>query len=309
MKKASPKNIRFAFFGTSDIAVWALEELATAGFNPTLIITASDKPAGRKMELTPPPAKEWAMEKGIDFLQPMTVKGNDEFSSLLRNSEWDAFVVIDYGKILPKEIIDIPRKGMLNIHPSLLPKLRGASPIRSAILEDMKETGVSIMLMDEEVDHGPILSQARIEFTREDPPSSRHGGTTDGQRGWPLPYRALREILAREGGKLLAETLPEWLSGKITPVAQKHEEATYTKKFEKKDAEINLADDPYKNLLKIRAFDENPNAFYFHEAGGKKIRVLIKDAEIRDEKLLLTRVIPEGKKEIAYEVFRSGLGA
>lgn len=293
MKKASPKNIRFAFFGTSDIAVWALEELAAAGFVPALVITPPDKKAGRGGELTPPAVKVWAMEKGVDFLQPMTVKGNDEFSSLLRNSEWDVFVAIDYGKILPKEIIDIPRKGTLNIHPSLLPKLRGASPIRTAILEDKRETGVSIMLLDEDMDHGPILSQARIEFTREE--------------GWPLPYRALRELLAREGGRLLAETLPEWLSGKITPMPQKHEEATYTKKFEKKDAEINLADDPYKNLLKIRAFDENPNAFYFHESGGKKIRVLIKDADVQDGKLVLTRVIPEGKKEMDYEVFRSGL--
>ncbi len=183
------------------------------------------------------------------------------------------------------------------MHPSLLPKLRGASPIESAILEDAKDAvGVSIMLMDEKMDHGPVLTQARIEL-----------------EGWPPRASVLRALLSAEGGALLAETIPEWIAGNITPEAQKESEATFCGKFSKADAELDLSigrqvspAEAYKNFLKIRAFDTSPRAFFFTsplEGGGKKIRVLVTDAAYEDGELRITRVIPEGKKEMPYKDF------
>lgn len=278
----------FAFFGTPDIAVIVLEELKKQDLIPALIVTAPDQKQGRGMQLTPPPVKVWAEKEGIDVIQPENFT-DDPALDVLLNSSWDAFVVVAYGKILPDSVINLPDHGTLNVHPSLLPKLRGASPIRSAILEDMRETGVTIMHMDEKMDHGPIVAQARIEIEEED---------------WPLPGRVLDELLAHAGGELLAETLPAWIAGDIVAESQDHAQATLTTKITKDMGEINLADDPYQNLLKIRAFDGSPGTYFFTEKNGAKTRVKIVDAEIaNDDTLIITRVIPEGKKEMAYEDF------
>lgn len=144
-----------------------------------------------------------------------------------------------------KEILRIPKYGTLNVHPSLLPKLRGASPIISAILEDEKKTGVTIMLVDEKMDHGPIVAQASIEI--ED---------------WPPRASMLLEMLAVEGGNLLAEVIEPFIAGEITPEEQKHDEATYTKKIQKEDGLIDLSGDPYENLRKIRAFEGWPGTHF-----------------------------------------------
>ncbi|PJE74396.1 MAG: methionyl-tRNA formyltransferase [Candidatus Taylorbacteria bacterium CG10_big_fil_rev_8_21_14_0_10_41_48] len=293
--KKNNTDITFAFFGTPELAVTILDELKTVGLVPAVIVTRPDKPKGRGGHSSPPPTKEWAIENDVDALQPEKIKG--EFLEEIKNTEWDVFVVAAYGKILPKELLDIPKKGTLNVHPSLLPKLRGPSPIRSAILTDEKETGVSVMLLDEEMDHGPIIAQARVELEE-----------------WPPRAALLEGVLAKEGGQLLAEVLPLWINDEIDSKEQDHSKATTCSFLKKEDAEINLADDPYQNLLKIRGYEGWPGAFTFFErnlpgqTGGKRIRVVITDAHIDTSgALVIDKVIPEGKKEMLSADFeRSG---
>lgn len=276
---------KIAFFGTPDIGVYVLEELERAGIAPSLIVTNPDTPQGRKMILTETPVAQFARERGIATLKPATLK-DASIHEALRASGAELFIVAAYGKIIPKAILDLPRYGTLNMHPSLLPKLRGASPIRSAILKNEYPTGVSVMVLTEGLDEGPIVAQevASIE-----------------ESAWPLAGRVLDERLARDGGALLARILPEWIQGSITPAEQDHKEATYSTKITKEMAEIDLEDDAVENLRKIRAFDGWPGAYFFHEKDGVRTRIKIMDATIRDNALVLTRVIPEGKKEMAYE--------
>jgi len=278
------------FFGTPRFAVYTLQSLEEAGILPDVVVTAPDKPAGRGLQLKEPPVKEWALARDIPVLQPANLKEESEAMNLIRNSEWDIFIVSAYGKLLPKDILALPKYGTLNVHPSLLPRFRGASPIESQILADERETGVTIMLMDEEMDHGPILAQASV--TPEE---------------WPLKARVLEEMLATIGGELLAETLVPYMGQKIPLEPQDHSKATLTKKIEKADGEISLADDPYQNYLKYCAYDGWPGVFFIYEKNaGQKIRVKITDAEYKNGVFTPLKVIPEGKKEIPYQTFLAG---
>ena len=276
------RNERFVFLGTPRLAVLVLEELETAGLLPTLVVTTPDERAGRGLKLTPPPVKAWAEERGIEVLQP---ERPADITASLRASGCEAFVVVAYGKLLPPEVLAIPKQGALNVHPSLLPRLRGASPVRSAILNDEKNVGVTVMQLDEEMDHGPIIAQKKVETE------------------WPPRASALEEILMREGGRLLATVLPPWLAGTIEARPQNHDVATYCEKMEKGDALLDLNADAYHNLLKIRAYEGWPAAFAYFQRNGKKIRVQILDATIVNGALVITRVKPEGKKEMSYEDF------
>jgi len=279
------ENLKIAFFGTPQVAVYVLKELKKGGITPNLIVTAPDKPAGRKLILTPPPAKVWAEENFISTFQPKTLKNKDTIESIKDEGPWDLFIVAAYGNILPKEILEIPKYGTLNVHPSLLPRLRGASPIQTAILEE-NETGVTIMLVDEKMDHGPIVVQEKINISN-----------------WPPRASDLEEILTRRGGQILSEIIPKWINGKIKEKEQNHDDATFTKKITKEDGFIDLNDNPEKNYRKIRSFNIWPRAYFFIKHNNKKIRVIITDAEFSNGKLIIKKVIPEGKKEISYEVF------
>ncbi|HVV15395.1 MAG TPA: methionyl-tRNA formyltransferase [Candidatus Paceibacterota bacterium] len=278
----SSKKPLFAFFGTPNVGVKVLERLEANGLLPALVVTAPDKPRGRGQVLSPSPVKEWALERGIDIVTPATLK-DTAFLESLQNTDWDVFVVAAYNKILSRTVLDIPRRGCLNMHPSLLPKFRGPSPIMSAILEDERETGVSVMQMTEAMDEGPVVAQARVEIAPED---------------WPLPNSILEDLLATEGGNLMAEVMEPWIAGEIAPEPQNPELASYTKKFSDEDARIDLSEDARKNLLKIRAFDRGPRAYMLTKEGK---RLIITDAEIRDDKLEILKVIPEGKKEMPYK--------
>lgn len=277
----SSNDYRFVFFGTPRFAVRVLDALEANGLLPALIVTAPDRPSGRGQELKPSAVKLWALEREIDVITPETLKDADLVAEL-GNTEWDFFVTAAYGKLIPKIILDIPRKGSLNVHPSLLPKFRGPSPVLSAILADARETGISIMLMDEGMDTGPVLSQARIEIEQED---------------WPMHGSIMEDLLSQEGGNFLSEVIPEWMNGTLTPEIQDDAKATYCKKFSPEDARINLADDAYQNLLKIRAFDKNPRA-HMIDSEGK--RLIITEASLQNGTLVLEKVIPEGKKEMPY---------
>ncbi len=288
------KNLKIAFFGTSNFSVLILEELKKENIIPLLIITVPDKPKGRKLIITPSETKIWAEKNKIEFIQPEKL---DSFvEKKLIDEGYDLFIIASYGKIIPKTILDLPKFNTLNVHPSLLPKLRGASPIKSAILEDEKNTGVTIMLVDKEMDHGPIVASKNVEI-----------------KSWPPKSLELEKNLAKEGGKLLAKTIPCWINNEIKPKEQEHELATYSKKIKKEDALMNFDDDPYLNYRKIQAFDDNPRAYFFIEKAdskiraSKKIRVIITDAKFESGELKILRVIPEGKKEISYDEFQKGL--
>ena len=287
----SDKQPLFAFFGTPKFAVDVLNALEAKGLLPALVITAPDRRQGRGMVLTPSPAKQWATERGIDVLTPTTLK-DEGFVAELANTEWDVFVVAAYAKLIPKAMLDIPKHGCLNIHPSLLPKFRGPSPALSAILADERATGVSIMQMAEKMDAGPVVAQAKVELEEE----------TSQEPGWPMRGSEFEELLATEGGNLLAEVLPFYIKGEITPEAQDESKATFTKKFTDADALIDFSQDARKNYLKIKTFDKGPRAYMLVD--GK--RVIIKDATFQNNELTITRVIPEGKKEMAYSQFLQG---
>jgi len=282
------KTPPFVFFGTSRFSVILLEELKDK-FNiiPSLIVTAPDRPVGRKQTITPPPVKEWAIENDIDTFQPEKLK--DEFF-LEEIKEYELFIVASYGKIIPQVVLDLPKLGTLNVHPSLLPSYRGASPIQNQILNNESQVGTTIMLMDAQMDHGPIISQKKVVFEEDK---------------FPASYSDVEEKLAEESAALLAEVLPKWVSKSITPKEQDHEKATFTKIIEKSDGEINLKDEPLKNYLKYLAYHEWPKTFLFFEHEGKKLRAVITEAVFEDGQFIIKKVIPEGKKETDYKVFLS----
>ncbi len=280
-------NNKFVFFGTSKFSTIILDELKERGFIPALIITQEDKPQGRHMAITPPPVKKWAIENNIPFIQPATPK-NPSLYSKLKTQNYSLFIVASYGKIIPKNILDIPEKQTLNVHPSLLPRLRGPSPIQSAILTEEK-TGVTIIRLDEEMDHGPILAQKEIPTPE-----------------WPMYATELEILLAHEGGKLLSEIIPNWINGEIKETPQNHEEATYCKKIKKEDAFIDLSGEAKLNLRKIRGYAGWPNAYTNIETKNGPLRLTIKSAHIDNEILVLDQVIPTGKKEMNFKDFERG---
>lgn len=304
--------MQFCFFGTDDFSLIVLNELAEAGFLPSLIITPPDRPKGRGLKLSLPLVKEWAIKNNIPFLQPALL--DSSFTAQLAPYNLQLFVVASYGFLIPKEVLKMPKQGVLNVHPSLLPKYRGAAPIESQILAGEKEIGVTIMLMDEKMDHGPIVAAQRLEITNHNVQITNNNQISNTQ----TPNAStLRKELAHGGGKLLAEVMPKWVAGEIKSVPQDEAKATYTQKFTKADGEIDLAGDPYKNFLKIRAFDDTIGTYFFFspsplfkrrqkEVAQKTIRVLVKDAEFTNGKLILTRVIPEGRREMSYEEFLCG---
>ena len=250
------KNIKFAFFGSSEFSRYVLDELEMMGLVPVLNIDS---------------AKETlSVEK-------------------LKKLDADVFVVASFGKILPKKIIDMPKFGTLNVHPSLLPKLRGASPIQGTITSG-EEPGVTIIKLDEEVDHGPIVAQAKVSMSP-----------------WPDHYSTVEEKLARVGGKMLGVILPKWLSGEMSGTAQNDKLATYTKLIKKEDGLLDLNKPVEENLKKVFAYSNWPLAYMFYKnKNGKELRVIVKDAEIKDGKFSPKRVIPSGKREMDWQDFLRG---
>jgi methionyl-tRNA formyltransferase len=278
-------DARIAFFGSPQIAVWVLEELEKEGMFPSLIVTNPDAPKGRRMVLAPTEAARWAEAHNIPVFKPVSLK-EPGTAKKLRESGCDLFIVAAYGKIIPLEILEIPAYKTLNVHPSLLPKLRGASPIRTAILENVNPTGVTIMLLTPGMDEGPILAQEKVQIADEE---------------WPMRGTALDELLARKGGALLAKTIPTWIDGACKLQEQDHSQATFAKKITKEMGLIDLNADPQLNLRKIRAFDGWPGAYFFYSKNGKEMRVNVLDAHIEKGRLIITKVVPEGKKEMSFE--------
>jgi len=281
-------KLKIIFIGTPQFGAIILEELIRNNYQPVLVITNPDKPAGRKQILTPPPVKLTAQKYKISIEQPERIK-NYELG--IRNLKPDLIICAAYGKMIPKEILEIPCYGCLNVHPSLLPKYRGPSPIQAAILNGDKETGVTIMLMDEKMDHGPILNQRELEFSILN-----------------FQFSKLHDKLADLGAKLLLETIPDWINGKIKPQAQDEKKATYTKIIKKEDGKIDWKKPAQEIERQIRAFNPWPGAFTFIQKKGKKIRIKICQAELSKDnnKLIIKKLQPEGKKPMSFEEFKKG---
>lgn len=275
--------IKLAFLGTDEYAVTALDTLIKRGLTPSLVVSTPDKPAGRGLTLTPPPLAQYAKAQNWPLVQPTSLKITPPE---LAEREWDLFIVASYGKIIPAEILNLPKHGALNIHPSLLPKYRGPSPLESAILAGETETGVTILQVDPELDHGPIIAQEKYALTTE----------TTGELG---------HILFKRGAEMIADILPDYLAGKIAAREQEHTKTTFTKKYDKSEAEINLADNPIINYQKIRAFTPRPGAFTFVAKNGKSIRLKIIKTHLSQGELVLDRIVPEGKREMSWEEFNS----
>ncbi|MFA5931994.1 MAG: methionyl-tRNA formyltransferase [Candidatus Paceibacterota bacterium] len=294
-------KLNFVFWGTPDVARETLEILKDSGYVPSLIVISPDKPQGRKMVITPPPAKVWAIENNIPYVQPekntdlFSIFSSEEFSSAVRSEKklekvkYDLFIVVAYGKIIPENILNIPRLGSINIHYSLLPKYRGASPVESAILNGDTETGVTIQKMEYQMDSGPILSEEKVEILPNEKASE------------------LRKRLIKLGGELLIKTLPEFIAHNITEIKQDESKATFCKKIKKEDGLIDLKDDAMKNYNKFRAYAAWPRTFFFQNDK----RIIITEAILEDnpidktqgKQFIIKKVLPEGKKEIKYEDF------
>jgi len=283
-------NLNFIFWGTPDVASETLEILKQAGFLPSLIVTSPDAKSGRGLEMHASPVAAFAQQNNIPCLKPE--KLDDKFYNQLKPSclaPSCLFIVVAYGKIIPEEILNIPKIGSINIHYSLLPKYRGASPVETAILNGETETGITIQKMELKMDSGPIIAQEKVNiFSDERAPD-------------------LRKRLIKVGGELLIKTLNTPSASGISPyvcggwvgVPQDETEATFCKKIKKEDGLIDLNDDSTKNYNKFRAYATWPRTFFFRN----KKRVIITEAMSESNVFTITRVLPEGKKEMNYKDF------
>jgi len=274
-------NLNFIFFGTPDVASRTLEILKEKGYTPSLVVTSPDKPSGRGLEMHETPAAIWAKENSIKCLKPE--KLTEEFISNLE--ETDLNIVVAYGKIIPEILINKPKFGTINIHYSLLPKYRGASPLEACLLNGDEETGVSIQQMEYKLDSGPILREEKIEI-----------GINDTKE-------ELRDILINLGGNVLCDLLPQIENKEINPKPQNEKDATFCKKIKKEDGELNLHGDAKENWNKYRAYEGWPGTFFFVKKEDRNIRTKIKKAIYENHSFVIKRVIPEGKKEIDFTDF------
>lgn len=287
-------NPSFIFFGTGALAESVLASLFRAGLVPKYVVTKPDAPAGRHMALTAPHIKTWCELKGIPVLQPESLKEITGESPLLDTS-FDLFIVASYGKLIPEKILATPRKGILNVHPSLLPLYRGASPIESTLLDGAVTTGVSIIKIDNEMDHGGVLVQTAFMLE-----ASATAGTLEVSCG-------------QIGGELLLQVLPAYLDDILIPKEQEHSKATYCTKIEKSLGEINLETKAYEVIRKYRALTPWPGIYFFIKHKDKDTRVKVTMVDTQKEitkdspaSEVILRVIPEGKKEISFEDFKRG---
>ena len=235
----NPFPLRIVFFGTPQFAVPSLKALLDAGEDVALVVAQPDKPAGRGMKLQKPPVAQLAIDRGLPVAQPPKIR-NDEFLDSIRSIAPDLGVVVAYGKILPQSLLDIPTHGFINVHASLLPKYRGAAPIQRAIENGETTTGVTIMRVDAELDHGPMLG---VVETRIDP--AEHAP-------------ALAERLSELGGAALVDVVKKLGLGEAREVEQEHAAATHAAKLSKEESTAKWSEPATKIYNRFRAFDPWP---------------------------------------------------
>lgn len=300
------------FFGSSSFGLLTIELLLENHYQISLVITLPDEPAGRNRKFQPTPVKIFCLKNNLSFIQPEKLK-DQEIIKKIKDLDPNLAVVASYGKIIPQEILNIFTLGCLNLHPSLLPKYRGPSPIQTAILNGDQETGVTIIKLDEKMDHGPIVAN----------------------RQWPIAngqtFSGLHEQLSREAAELLIKTLPDYLAKKIKPLTQDDNQATYTKIFTKENGRIDWQKEATAIERQIRAFFPWPGSYAEFKIKNKNL--LIKILTAQSEKnieakpaligqiqqkngqlfvqcgqgaLEILKLQPEGKNEMAAKDFING---
>ncbi|MBX3189855.1 MAG: methionyl-tRNA formyltransferase [Labilithrix sp.] len=247
----NPKAFRAVFFGTPQFAVPCLDALVEIA-DVAAVVCQPDRPSGRGLELSPPPVKQRAIELGLSVVQPTKLK-TGEFAAWLREQNADVGLVVAYGRILPKDVLDAPRLGCVNVHASLLPKLRGAAPITWAVVRGEPETGVTLMQMDEGMDTGAMLEQLTTPITEEE---------TAGD---------LSEKLSALGALAVRKGLPVYVSGGYTPQEQDHARATLAPILEKKDGQIDFSKSAREVHDHVRGMTPWPGAFT--TSRGKTLKV------------------------------------
>ncbi len=244
--------MKIVFMGTPDFAKESLEAIYNAGYEIIKVVTNPDRPQGRGMKLKISPVKEFALEKGLDVVQPEKVKKNEEFIDSIRTLNPDIICVVAYGKILPKEILEIPKLGCINVHGSLLPKYRGAAPIQWAVLNGDKETGITTMYMDEGMDTGDMILKEKVEIGENE---------TTGE---------LWDRLSKLGGRLLVKTLQQIENG-TAPREKQGENFTVAPMLDKKMAKIDWENKNAKEIKNlVRGLNPIMGAYTF--LNGKKIK-------------------------------------
>lgn len=310
--------MKVAFFGTPDFATQTLRRLIDSPHEVVLVVSQPDKPAGRGRKLTPPPVKVLAEESGLPVVQPKSAR-TAELRDAVRQSGADVGVVVAYGKILPRELLDVPRFGFLNVHASLLPKYRGAAPIQWAVVHGEKKTGVSIMQIEEELDAGPVLLQRELDIFEDD------------------DARSVHDALSVIGAEAMIEALDAIeASGRVEATPQDHGAATHAPLIERAHARIDWSKPAEEIIWLVRGFAAWPGAHTrLHDrelkimaaeaADPKWFDVDHTDAAIEpgtvfdvlkgrgfavktggDGVVLVTRVKPEGKKEMDADAAVNG---
>lgn len=253
LEEQGGSTVRIVFMGSPEFAVPSLEHLASNGYEVMAVFTQPDRPTGRGRAVGLSPVKQAAMRLGLTVIQPVKLKTPEEIDRLT-GLKPDVIVVAAFGQILPGAVLEVPPYGCINIHPSLLPRHRGASPIASAILAGDEFTGVSIMKMDEGLDTGPVITRAQIPVTCQDTAGS------------------LTEKLSLIAANLIQDVLIHWVRGELKPQAQNEAEATYSSPINKNNGEINWCQPAMTIWRQVRAFQPWPGAFTRWQ--GKRLEIL-----------------------------------
>lgn len=302
--------MRILYMGTPDFAVYPLKLLIEAGHDVVAVVTQPDKLQGRHMVLTPPPVKVCALENEIEVYQPDTLK-NEAFKETLEKVAPELIVVVAYGKILPEYILSYPKYGCINLHGSLLPQYRGAAPMQRAIMEGQSTIGATIMYMEKGLDTGDMLSKCSFPLTDD------------------MNFENVHDLLSIKGSELLIDTIAKLEKGEIIPEKQDDSISTYAAKIEKQDMVIDFTNSARQVHNHIRGL--SPVPLTFATVNGKKIK-FVESFIINENKnvglpgevikadskgfeiacgtgsVLITTVVPEGKKKMPAASFVNGRG-
>lgn len=302
---------KIIFMGTPDFSVPVLQQLITDGYDVIAVVTQPDRPVGRKKVMTPPPVKAEAVRQGIPVYQPEKISNKEELEKILALNP-DLVVTAAFGQILPKELLEAPRFGCINVHASLLPELRGGAPIHYAIINGKDKTGITIMYMAEKLDAGDILTQVEVPITEKD-----NVGT-------------LHDKLSSAGARLLSETVPKLLNSEITPVKQNDEDATFAWNIKREQERIDWSKPGTDIYNHIRGMNPWPVAYSTLE--GNVIKIWSSEKAEQQDKaepgeiisieedgivvasgdhiaIKITALQPAGKKRMDARQFLRGAGA
>lgn len=300
------KNLKVVFMGTPEFSLKILESL-TQNTNVLGVVCQPDKIVGRKKELQSPPIKELAIKNNLKIFQPINIK--EDYQDILELDP-DMIITCAYGQIIPKEVLDYPKYGCINVHASLLPKLRGGAPIHHAIIDGYKETGITIMYMDQKMDSGDIISQEKITILETD------------------TYKSLHDKLSILGSNLLLKTIPNILNGNIEIIKQNDREVTFGYNIRREEELLDFNKNLDSVYNQIRGLNPNPGAYFL--LNGKTVKVYESEKvyddtykakvngeivkldkkgiyiKVQDGLIKITDIMMEGKKRMPVSSFLNG---